>query len=226
MNVEIKHAPSGTIAVCHLNSGENLISEGGALVAMKGRVNIETSTQQKSGGGLWQGIKRLASGESFFLNKYSAQENAQVWLGTPLPGDIMVRELSGEKLIIQGGSYIACEPGVAIDLEWQGLKSLFSGSSIFWVKAKGKGQVLVGSFGFIYPVQVQGEYIVDTSHIVAFEETLNFEISKASQTWLQAFLSGEGFICKFKGQGTVWCASHNSHSYGSNLTPYLKVKRK
>ncbi len=194
-------------------------------MAMQGPVDMSTTTRQKSGGGLIKGIKRLFSGESFFLNHFTARNISEVWLGTPLPGDILVHELKGDRLVISGGGFVACEPSIQIDLEWQGLKSVFSGEGIFWVKAKGSGKVIVNSFGFIYPIDVDGEYIVDTGHIVAFEETLNFEISKASKSWIDAFLSGEGFICRFKGKGRVWCQSHNPRSYGQELTPYLRPKR-
>ncbi len=224
MQIELKYRPSATIALCHLKTGENLISEAGALLALKGSLRIDTSTRQKSGGGLFRGIKRMLSGESFFLNRYSSQGESQVWLSTPLPGDILVRELQGEKIVIQGGGFVACSEEVGIDLEWQGLKSLFSGESLFWVKAKGSGPVIISSFGEITELQVNGEYLVDTGHIVAFEESLDFKISKASRTWFGAFLGGEGFVCRFKGRGKLWVQSHNARSFGFELTPHLRPR--
>jgi uncharacterized protein (TIGR00266 family) len=141
-----------------------------------------------------------------------------------LPGDMLVKKLYGEKLVVAGGALVACDSQVQIELEWQGMKSILSGESLFWIKAKGHGELLLNSLGFIYPVQVDGEYIVDTGHIVAFEETLQFNISTVSKNWFDAFLSGEGFICRFKGKGTVWCQSHNPNSYGQQLTSYLKPR--
>lgn len=226
MEVEVKYRPSGTIAICRLTEGEELVSEGGALVALKGKVGLKTTTRAKGGGGIIKGIKRLFSGESFFLNRYTALENkGEVWLSGPLPGDIMVRSLNGEKLIIQGGGYMASAPGVEIDLEWQGLKSIFSGHSIFWVKAKGVGEVLLTAFGLVYEIQVDGEYIVDTGHILAFEESLDFTITKASRTWFGALLSGEGFICRFRGRGKVWCVSHSAQAFGQSLRPHLRARK-
>ncbi len=207
-----------------MSQGEVLTAESGAFMAMRGNVQFETTTRQKKGGSLLGGLKRLISGESFFINKFTAQSEAQVFLGSALPGDMFVRELQGEKLVIQGGSFVACEKDINIDMEWQGLKSIFSGESLFWVKAQGRGKVLLNSFGFIYPVEVNGEYIVDTGHIVAFEETLNFSISKASDSWVSSFLSGEGFICRFSGRGTVWCQSHSPRGFGYSLRPMLREK--
>jgi uncharacterized protein (TIGR00266 family) len=224
MEIEILYQPAGTAAICHLGPKDRLMAESGAMMAMRGPVEVKTTTKQKSGGGLISGLKRLVSGESFFINHFSTSTSGQVFLSTPLPGDIFVKELHGEKLVIQSGGFLACEENIQINMEWQGLKSIFSGEGLFWIKAQGHGKILLESFGFIYPIQVQGEYIVDTGHIVAFEETLNFEISKASSSWISAFLSGEGFVCKFKGTGTVWCQSHNQNSFGRQIRPYLKTK--
>ncbi|MFN3455062.1 MAG: TIGR00266 family protein [Pseudobdellovibrio sp.] len=224
MEVSLQYGPSGTIAICKINQTDTLQAEAGAFMAMKGPVQMLTTTRQRQGGGILQGLKRVISGESFFINKFTALQPSEVYLGTPLPGDILVKSLNGEKIIIQGGSYIASGGSVNIDLEWQGLKTLFSGESLLWVKAQGQGQVILGSFGFIYPIQVDGEYIVDSSHIVAFEETLTFSISKAAESWLQAFLSGEGFVCKFKGKGTVWCQSHSPASFGQSLRHHLRPR--
>ena len=225
MNIETKYNPSGTVAIFSLAKGETLTAEAGAFMAMVGSVNFETTTRQRKGGNILSGLRRLIAGESFFINKFTAISDAQIYLGTALPGDIFVKELHGEKLIIQGGSYVACESTIDIDVEWQGLKSIFSGESLFWVKAKGTGKVVINTFGFLYPVQVDGEYIVDTGHIVAFEETLNFSISKASPSWLTAVLSGEGFICRFKGKGTVWCQSHSPRNFGLELRSHLRPKQ-
>jgi uncharacterized protein (TIGR00266 family) len=225
MTIETKFNPTGTVAIFNLSKGETLTAEAGAFMAMTGAVNFETTTRQRKGSNILSGLRRLLAGESFFINKFTAASDAQIYLGTALPGDIFVKKLNGEKLIIQGGSYVACESGIDIDVEWQGLKSLFSGESLFWVKAKGVGQVVVNTFGFLYPVQVDGEYIVDTGHIVAFEETLNFTISKASPSWFSAFFSGEGFICRFKGRGTVWCQSHSPRNFGLELRRLLRPKQ-
>ncbi|MGB2247694.1 MAG: AIM24 family protein, partial [Alcanivorax sediminis] len=103
--------------------------------------------------------------------------------------------------------------------------SVLSGESVFWLNLKGSGKLVVSSFGAIYPVEVDGEYIVDTGHIVAFNETLDFSITKAGSSWLQSFLGGEGMVCKFKGKGTVWCQSHNPGSFGWAMSPGLKQRR-
>ena len=36
-----------------------------------------------------------------------------------------------------------------------------------------------------------------------------------------SFLGGEGMVCRFNGQGTVWSQSHNPPSFGKQLGPML-----
>ena len=83
---------------------------------------------------------------------------------------------------------------------------------------------MINSFGAIYPVEVDGEYIVDTGHIVAFNETLDFSVTKAGGSWATAIFGGEGLVCRFHGKGTVWCQSHNMNSFGQTLGPKLKTR--
>ncbi len=225
MQIEIKHGPSGTAALCHFSPGDTMTAESGSFMAMTPNITMTTSTRSRGKGGLLAGVKRLLSGESFFLNHFSAKGEGAVWMSTPLPGDIVAREMKGEGLILAGGAYIASGDGVGIDLQFQGFRGLFTGESLFWIRAQGTGPLLMGSFGHIYPVPVDGKYIVDSGHIVAFDETLNFKISKAGGSWVHSFLGGEGLVCNFEGRGTVWCQSHNPGSFGQELTSYLRAKK-
>lgn len=225
MDVDIQYGPGNAAAHVRLAPRESFTAESGAMIAMSGDMGIETTTHKKGSGGLLKSMKRMLGGESMFLNHFTAGGNGgEVWLATTLPGDMMTTELHGENLIVQGGSYVASEPGIEIDLGWQGFKSFFSGERIFWLHLKGAGKVIVSSFGAIYPVEVDGEHIVDTGHIVAFEETLDFNVSKAGKSWISSFLGGEGLICRFRGRGKVWCQSHNPTSFGRALGPKLKPR--
>ena len=226
MQVDLHHQPGNTVAKVTLAPGESLTAEAGSMVAMSGHMEITTTTHKKSSGGILKAAKRLLGGESFFMNHYECQnEPGEIWLGTALAGDMMTIELDQQNLIVQSGSFLAASEGVNLDLGWQGFKTLFSGESLFWLNLNGKGTAILSSFGAIYPVEVHSEYIVDTGHIVAFDESLNFEVTKAGKSWLNSFLAGEGLVCKFRGRGIVWCQSHNPKSFGSALTPNLKARR-
>ena len=225
MQIEILHGPGNSAAKVSLDPGESVTAEGGAMIAMSGDMGIETTTHKKGSGGIGKALKRMLAGESFFLNHFTASDQGgEVWLATTLAGDMMEYQLDNENLIVQGGSYVASDPAIEIDLGWQGFKTLLSGESIFWVHLRGSGKVILNSFGAIYPIEVEGEHIVDTGHIVAFNETLSFTVTKAGGSWMSAILGGEGLVCKFQGQGTVWCQSHNATGFGRLLGPKLRPR--
>ena len=225
MDIEIEYRPGNSIAAVQLASNESFTAEGGAMVSMTAGVQMTTTTHKKSKGGILKAAKRLLSGESFFLNHYTAgPSGGEVILAATLPGDMQQYDLDNERLIVQGGSYVASSPDIDIDLGWQGFKSLLSGENMFWLNISGKGKVVFNSFGMIYPIQVNGEYIVDTGHIVAFNETLEFTLSKAGKSWVSSFLGGEGLVCKFHGRGTVWCQSHNPTGFGRTVGPMLRPR--
>jgi uncharacterized protein (TIGR00266 family) len=225
MQTEIVHSPGNAAARVRLDSGETLTAEGGSMIAIGGEVTLQTSTHQKGKGGILKAAKRLLGGESFFLNHYTAGfSGGEVWLAQTLPGDMMKLALEGQTLIVQAGSFVASSAGVGMEVGWQGFKNLLSGESLFWLRIGGTGRLILSSYGAIYPVAVNGEYIVDTGHIVAFEETLNFKLSKAGKSWWSSILGGEGLVCKFQGQGTVWCQSHNAPSFGQTIGPKLRSR--
>lgn len=225
MKTEVRYGPGNAAARVMLDPGESFTAEGGAMIAMSGGVAIETTTHQRGKRGLLKAAKRLFGGESFFLNHFTASAaGGEVWLAQTLPGDMLAHSLDGQTLIVQAGSYVASGTGVSVDVGWQGFKSVFSGENLFWLKLSGRGAIILSSFGAIYPVAVSGEYIVDTGHIVAFDQTLDFSLTKAGKSWLGSILGGEGIVCKFKGQGTVWCQSHNAPSFGRTIGPTLKPR--
>ncbi len=227
MQTEISCRPASSVARITLQAGESITCEVGAMIAMSPELSVETSSHKKGGsGGFVSGLKRMFAGENFFLNHFTANAPDQVLiLGPGLMGDVVSHRLNGGSLIVQGSSWLASDPGIELDATFQGLgKALFSGESVFWVRCTGTGDVLLSSFGALYEVQVDGQYVVDTGHIVAFEDTLQFEMGKASSSLVGSFLGGEGLVCKFNGRGKLYCQSHNPPSFGKLLGPMLKPR--
>lgn len=224
MKLDILHQPDSAIAKIEMAPMEELIAEAGAMIAMSGNMEVNTTLRKGKGGGILGGLKRVLAGESLFLSTFrSGHSPAELYLAAPLMGDILPYHMAGVDLVVQSTGYLASTGGVDIELGFQGLKSIFSGESIFWLTASGSGLLLLSAFGGIYEVPVDGEYIVDTGHIVAFERTLNFSITKPSSSWIGSFLGGEGLVCRFKGKGKLFCQTHNpgafGYAVGSKLPP-------
>mgnify|MGYP001814050693 CR=1 FL=1 len=227
MQYQLIARPAMTVAKLTLEAGEAVTCEVGAMIAMSSGLTVETTSRQKGGGGgLTKGLKRMFAGENFFLNHFTAQQpNQSLYIGPTLLGDSMHYPLTGGTLVVQGSSWLASTPGIEVDATWQGIgKALFSGEGMFWVKCSGSGDLLMNSFGAIHCVEVNGEYVVDTGHIVAFEDTLQFRVGKASESLIGSFLGGEGLVCKFSGQGKLYCQSHNPPSFGKLLGPKLRPR--
>ncbi len=227
MQFEILSRPAASVAKLTLTAGESLTCEVGAMIAMSTGFQVATTSKKKGGGGgLIKGLKRVLAGESIFLNHFTATESNQTLIiGPSMMGDIIHYRLKGGTLIVQGSSWLASATDIDVDATWQGLgKALFSGEGMFWVKCAGAGDLFLNSFGAIYPVDVVDEYVVDTGHVVAFEDTLQFRLGKAGKSLIGSFLGGEGLVCKFSGQGRLYCQSHNPPSFGKMLGPKLKPR--
>ncbi|MBI4782048.1 MAG: TIGR00266 family protein [Oscillatoriophycideae cyanobacterium NC_groundwater_1537_Pr4_S-0.65um_50_18] len=222
MKLDILHQPDSAIAKIDMAPQEEILTEAGAMVAMSGHIDVNTTLRKGKGGGVLGGLKRMLAGESLFLSTFrSGNQSAELYLAPKLMGDILPYTLQGNELVIQSTGYLASTGGVDIELGFQGFKSILSGESIFWLTASGNGLVLLSAFGGIYEVEVDGEYIVDTGNIVAFEKTLSFSITKPGSSWVGAFLGGEGFVCRFQGKGRLFCQTHNPGAFGQMVGSQL-----
>ena len=227
MKFEIVDQGAFQSAVAHFQPGDRLVSESGAMVRATGNVEVDVTTRSKGGGGILSGIKRLLGGDSFFLSTYESTDGAagEVGLASVLPGEVRTIDISpGVEWKLAGGSFLAAGGEVELDSEFQGLGGMFGGESLFFLKIMGEGTVLVGAFGSLREVEVEGKMTIDTGHLVAYESTLSYRISKAGNSWFQSMLAGEGFVFEFEGRGRVLVQSHDPVGFGRVLGPMLPAR--
>ena len=228
MNIEILGGHSGfASALIRLERGEEFISESGAMYRCSSNVDVDVTTKSRGKGGLLSGLKRLFASEKFFFSTYKTMDTAsgEVGIAPTHQGQVHRIELDDSRhWYCAGGSYLGSTSELAIDTEFQGWKGFLSGESLSFLKVSGAGELPVGAFGRIIEVDVEDELTVDTGHLVAFESSLEYSISKASASWLQAFLSGEGFVMKFRGRGRCLIQSHNPSEFGKVLGPRLPAR--
>jgi len=232
MDIQILYRPAHSLAVANLNPNETIRAEAGAMVSMTRNINVVAAAKNPNEGGLGKrllkGLKRAAlGGESFFTNTYTAMNQpGHVTFAPKLTGDMVVHNLQGEQLVIQGSSYVAAQEGsVNIDTQFQGFKGFFSGESLFFLTASGHGPVLLNAFGAIETMDLNGEMIVDTGHIVAFTSGIQYSVVKASKGWISSFLSGEGLVLRLQGQGRMYVQSRNPNEYGSTVGAMLPPRQ-
>ena len=220
MRVAIEDRGAFASAIVHLDAGESFVSESGAMYRTSAEIDIDVTTRSKGKGGIFGGLKRLLGGESFFLSKYQAAGGVpgEVGIAPTLPGDVKQVDLDGSsRWLCAGGSYLGSGDELALDTKFQGLRGMLSGENMFFVSVEGEGPLIVSAYGCIREAAIDGEVVVDTGHVVAFEDTLTYEISKAGGSWLRSFLGGEGLVMKFKGTGRLLVQSHNPSAFGAKL---------
>lgn len=201
---------------------DSLVVESGAMVARDDDVAMKTSMR---GGALAAAKRAVLGGESLFLNTFTPSKKGEVLYVAPAPeGDLLHRKLAGETLYAQSGAFVCSTPGVALDTKWGGAKGFLSGAGLFLLKCSGTGDLFLSSYGAIHEVQVENGFIADTGHIVAFEESLQFNIRKVGGL-KGLFFSGEGLVCEFKGSGKLWLQTRNPSSLAMFLHGFRRVQR-
>lgn len=223
MRTSIEFDPSYSLLTVELDPGESIKAETGAMVAQAG-VDMKTGM---GGGGLFGGIRRMIGGESFFLNTFTGERSGGwVSLAPPSPGDIGSFDLDpGTNLFIQSSSFLACTENVETDSQFQGFRGFFSGESLFFIRAyaeRGLGTVFYNSYGAIkqVPVTPGQELVVDTGHLVAFSDDVEYSIGKVGGIG-SLIAGGEGLVMRFRGNGHVWVQSRNLASLADKLMPFL-----
>ena len=219
MEYRIIGRPSYSLLELRLKPGEEVLAETGAMVYMK---DVELKTEMK--GGMLGGLKRsLLGGESFFINRFVSKGDGILGLAPTYQGDIIHIPLNGT-VFAQSGAFLASSEGIEIDTKWGGARTFFAGEGLFLLRIEGRGDLFLSSFGSIEELQVDGKMRIDTGHIVAFEPTLDFRISKGGG--LKAtLLSGEGLVVDFTGRGKVWIQTRSVSDYIGWLASLLPSRK-
>lgn len=219
MQYRIQCQPSYSVLEMRLRPGEQVVTEAGAMVWMSDNLNVATSTR----GGLFSGLKRsVLTGESFFQNTYVAEGGAGLLgLAPGQPGDIVPYVLDYSELYLERGAYLASTPDVECNSDFQGLRGLFN-EGLFILRASGAGTLFFNSYGDIEEVEVNGSYVVDNGHAVAWEPTLEYELTKARR--IRSFLFSDQLLMRFHGQGRLWVQSRNPRSLADWIYPYRPEK--
>ncbi|MBI2195242.1 MAG: TIGR00266 family protein [Planctomycetes bacterium] len=229
MQFNILYKPSYAMTVLTLAPGESVRAESGCMVAHSGNFEVRTSMSANPRAGIFErflGVfgafaRKLFGGESLFVNTYAPTGGeGQILLAPSLTGDIIHHRLEGGSLFVQGTSYLASSPELALATKWTGLKGFFSGEGFFLLRASGQGDLFINCHGAVFERNIDGSFIVDTGHIVAFEDTLNYKVRRVGG-WKSTLFSGEGLVTEFSGRGKLYMQTRNLDSFVGWLRPML-----
>lgn len=220
MDVEILYRPSYSLGVIKLAPSEEVRVEGGAMVSMSPGMTLETAAT----GGIFKSLGRaLLGGESFFQNTYQAPAGGgEMSVAPALPGDLFVLDLQNETLLVQSGSYVASDTGIAVDTKWGGAKTFFASEGLIMLRAQGRGKMVLSSFGAIHEMNLGNgqQYTVDTGHLVAFTDNMGFKVRRVGGLKSTLF-SGEGLVVDLTGPGRVLMQTRSTDAFLSWLIPKL-----
>ena len=218
MDWETIGEPSFTAIELLLSPGESVTTESGAMSWMEGELAL--STNMKGGASL---KRKVLTGESFFQNTYTAgASGGKIGLVHGCPGDIVGLEMDGTPIHIERGGYIASTGQVSINSKFDGLSGLFK-EGLFVLRAEGQGTLFFGSYGAIDLVEVDGSYIVDNGHAVAWDASLAHHLTSTGKK-IRSFLFGDQLVMRFSGKGRLWVQSRNPRSFAAFLHPFRRVK--
>ncbi len=207
-------------------AGQSIYADSGAMMSMTPGIAIESSMR----GGMMGALSRsLLRGETFFyLTLTAGGGGGEALLAPAMMGGIKVLELTGTEYFLQKGSFLAADHEVQLSTKTQNLtKGLLSGEGFFVTRVGGSGTLIINTFGALmrFDLAPGEEYIVDNHHLVAWESTTSYEIHKAAAGWISSFTSGEGFVCRFKGPGTIYVQTRSPAAFAAWLTRYLPLGR-
>ncbi|MDG1797124.1 MAG: TIGR00266 family protein [Flavobacteriales bacterium] len=208
-----------TVAI-ELDPNETVIAEAGSMNWMDGGISFEA----KMGDGsevnssfmnkLFSVGKRVLTGESIFLTHFTniGSGKKEVAFAAPYPGSIIpidLKEVNGE-ILCQKDAFLCAAMGTNVSIAFNKRigAGFFGGEGFILQKLRGNGLAFLHAGGTVVKKELNNEtLLIDTGCIVAFTNTLDYNIEKAGNLKSMIF-GGEGlFLATVKGTGTVYLQS-------------------
>ncbi len=217
MKFDVRGNPDYGEVTFELGTGERVIVESGSMSRMSADLPLQVRTIGSKLGAL---SRKLVGGESFFVAEYGGRRGGSLVISPSLAGTIVHYPLDGVPLRLTAGAFLACTPGVSLKTRFGGLRGLLSGEGAFFLDAVGRGDLFFNAYGAVVERELDGELVVDTGHLVAWEPTLDYEIGGMGGV-KQTLFSGEGLIMRFRGRGKIWLQTRTLGHTAGWITPFL-----
>ncbi len=142
----------------------------------------------------------------------SGQGKKRTAFAAPYPGRIMPIDLDSVNgnLLCQKDAFLAAAMGTRVSIAFNKRlgAGFFGGEGFILQKLSGDGLVFIHAGGTVVERQLNNEKIMlDTGCLVAFEESISYDIERAGNL-KSMFFGGEGlFLATLQGTGRVWIQS-------------------
>lgn len=219
MEHEIKYGPAFSTLFITLSPGDSITAEAGAMASMDGSVTMKTIF---AGGFFSALMKRIFGGETLLVNQFSNQTSQPLALvlTQSVVGDLYQIQLDYSSICFQPGAYLAHIGDIKLGLQWAGFASFIAREGLFRLKASGNGTVFFGAYGGISEQRIDGELVVDSGHLVAYDPHIKLQLGLAGGLF-GSITSGEGIISRLSGQGRVFLQSRSIDGLVRFLRPRL-----
>lgn len=219
MRTQIEGAPSFAYLHVDLEPGETITSEADSMASMDAALDLKA---------VWNGgffvaiIRKVFGSESLFVNIFTNNTDRQrrVTLVQATPGDIKEIPLQESGLCLQPGAFLACTPNVKMKVRWAGLSSGIAQEGFFKLFVSGPGTVWIAAYGGILFKEVRGSYIVDSSHLVAYEPQMRLKVKFAGGIF-SSFFGGEGLVSRVEGEGKIAIQTRSLEGLRDFINPML-----
>lgn len=219
MKTAIKGGAAFSYVEVDLEPGEEITAESDAMSSMDADLDLATRVN----GSIWSALlRKFLGGESFFINRFfnNTQATRRLTLVQPTPGEIRCKELKGDSLFLQPGAYLASTADVKLGIRWAGFISWIAREGLFRLIVSGTGKVWYGAYGKLLEKEIDGEYIVDTSHLVAYDPSIKLKLQLAGGLF-SSFFGGEGLVTRVEGKGKVVVQTRSVSGLASWVNPKL-----
>ena len=194
--VEVELAPAGGVR-----------AEAGSMLYMEEGIEMQTGV-----GGIFSGLKRVFTGESFFITTFINETKVQrrVGFAAPYHGKILALDLKefGNTFYCQKESFLCASRGIDIGVAFAkkiGV-GLFGGEGFILQKLSGEGNAFIhAGGGVIVKTLARGETLrVDTGCLVAFAPGVSYDIQFIGG-FRNMLFGGEGmFLARLTGPGKIF----------------------
>lgn len=210
------------VLICYPEAGETLCTESGAMSWMSPNMKMDTNT----GGGIKKMFGRMFSGESLFMNEYTAEgKPGMIAFASSFPGSIIPYHVTpGNGIIVQKHGFLAMEKGLEMSVHFhRRFGGFFGGEGLIMQKISGDGLVFLEIDGHCMEIELEaGETILlDTGYLAAMSESCYMDVEMVKGI-KNMFLGGEGFLhTKVTGPGKVYIQSMPVINTAARLSPYI-----
>ena len=210
------------VVICYPEAGQTLCTERGAMSWMSPNMKMETNA-----GGFGKAMGRMFSGESIFLNEYTAQGGqGMIAFASSFPGSIIAHRVTpGNGIIVQKKGFLAMEMGLELSVHFRKKlgAGLVGGEGFIMQKITGDGIVFIEIDGHCveYELQAGESLVLGTGYLAAMSETCTMDVESV-KGFKNVLFGGEGlFNTRVTGPGKVWIQSMPIVATAAAIAPYI-----